>query len=410
MSEAGEAEASRAGEEVPADVAGLLARYSPWVRYDSLETYSADSPATMTDCKTAANPHGNVLVHGGHELAAAGAGPGKAVLDLAFLHGGHYPDAPHTAVESTDYIDVVGEEYVAEAHAMHLLPGMADQVYGHAVTDRDGALWLQYWFFYYYNDKALLGNGRHEGDWEMVQLRIGAGDEPDVVTYAQHKRGERCAWAEVETRDGAPVVYSARGSHASYLRRGNHATEVPLVGWDYNDAGGPLVRPRVNLITDTDPSWVAWPGRWGSTRPADIDGIEWGDDSPVGPRQHAQWRDPLTFHEDAVEAKDLAAFAGAHLVRPSTPSVAATRAGDRATVSFTFPVLAGTPPLRAVLVSLDGAGDRHAPTTKLFEPPPADGHVDFPLALEDRAYTVRVSGVDADGLTGPAGETELAAP
>jgi hypothetical protein len=85
------------------------------------------------------------------------------VLDLAFLHGDHYPDAPHTAVAAEDYIDVVGQDYIAEAHAMHLLPGMANQVYGHAVRDSDGALWLQYWFFYYYNDKAMLGNGRHEG-------------------------------------------------------------------------------------------------------------------------------------------------------------------------------------------------------------------------------------------------------
>jgi hypothetical protein len=394
-----------------ADVGELLARYSPFVRYDSLEAYSADSPATMTDCKTAANPHGNLLVHGGHELAAAGATRREAVLDLAFLNGGHYPDAAHTAVAAEDYIDVVGKEYIAEAHAMHLLSGMANQVYGHTVRDRQGALWLQYWFFYYYNDKALLGNGRHEGDWEMIQVRIGAGEAPDVATYAQHKRGERCAWEEVEKKEGAPVVYSARGSHASYLRRGNHATEVPLVGWDYNDAGGPLVRPHVNLITDTDPSWVAWPGRWGSTRPgADVAGMEWGDESPVGPRRHSQWRDPLKFHEGAVEARSLAPVVGTNLVRPTTPSVAATRVGDRASISFTFPALAGTPPLRAVLVSLDGAGDRHAPTTKLFEPPPADGHVDFPLVLEDRAYTVRVSGVDAKGLTGPAGETELPAP
>jgi hypothetical protein len=244
----------------------------------------------------------------------------------------------------------------------------------------------------------------------MVQLRIGAGAEPDVVTYAQHKRGERCAWDDVEKKEGAPVVYSARGSHASYLRRGNHATEVPLIGWDYNDAGGPLVRPRVNVIADSDTSWVAWPGRWGSTRPgADLAGIEWGDDSPVGPRQHSQWRDPLKFHEEAVEARSLAPVVGTNLVRPSSPSVAATRDGDRATVSFTFPAPSGTPPLKAVLVSLDGAGDRHAPTTKLFEPPPPDGHVDFPLALEPRAYTVRVSGVDPEGLTGPAGETELPA-
>ncbi|HEY0279250.1 MAG TPA: Vps62-related protein [Solirubrobacterales bacterium] len=402
---------SDGGEVAMADAGELLARYSPFIQYDSLEAYSADSPATMADCKTAANPHGNVLVHGGHELAAAGATRREAVLDLAFLHGGHYPDAPHTVAAADDYIDVIGKEYIAEAHAMHLLPGMANQVYGHAARDREGALWLQYWFFYYYNDKALLGNGRHEGDWEMIQLRIGADGEPDVVTYAQHKRGERCSWEDVEKEEGAPVVYSARGSHASYLRRGNHATEVPLAGWDYNDAGGPLVRPRLNLITDTDPSWVAWPGRWGSTRPGvEVGGVEWGDDSPVGPRRHGQWRDPLRFHEEAAAARSLAPVVGTNLVRPPSPSVAATRAGDRAGISFTFPALAGTPPLKAVLVSLDGTGDRHAPTTVLFEPPPPDGHVDFPLVLGSRAYTVRVSGVDADGLTGPVGETEMPAP
>ncbi|HVW46857.1 MAG TPA: Vps62-related protein [Solirubrobacterales bacterium] len=393
------------------DAGELLARHSPFIRYDSLEPYSADSPATMTDCKTAQNPHGNVLVHGGRELAAAGAARHEAVLDLAFLRGGHYPDATHAAAIADDYIDVVGREYVAEAHEMHLLPGMADQVYGHAVEDREGALWLQYWFFYYYNDKALLWMGLHEGDWEMVQVRIGAGGGPDAVTYAQHRRGERCGWEDVEKREGAPVVYSARGSHASYLRRGNHATEVPILGWDYNDAGGPLVRPRLNVITDDDPAWVAWPGRWGSTRAqGDVGGLALGDDSPVGPRRHGQWADPLKFHEEAVEATDLAPVVGTALVRPPAPSVAAIRTGDRATVSFTFPALAGAPPLKAVLVSLDGARDGHAPTTKLFEPPPADGHVDFPLALEDRAYTVRVGGVDPQGLTGPAGETELPAP
>jgi hypothetical protein len=79
----------------------------------------------------------------------------------------------------------------------------------------------------------------------------------------------------------------------------------------------------VNVITDTDPSWVAWPGRWGSTRPGvDVAGIEWGDDSPVGPRQHGQWRDPLKFHEEAVEARSLAPVVGTNLVRPSSPPLA----------------------------------------------------------------------------------------
>ena len=385
----------------------LLARYSPVIQYDSMESYSADSVATMTDCATAKHPHGNVLDHAGAELAAVSPSPGEAKLDLAFLRGGHYPDAAHTAVGADDYLDVVGKEYVAEAQEMHLRPGMADQVYGHAAIDGKDSLWLQYWFFYYFNDKALLWQGLHEGDWEMIQLRIGAGGEPDVATYAQHKRGERCDWAEVEQEGGAPVVYSARGSHASYYRRGNHRTEVPVVGWDYNDAGGPRVRPHLTPIADDDPAWVAWPGRWGSTRvQANLFGLPIGDDSPVGPRRHGQWHDPLKFHEEAIPPRDLSKVVGEGLETPPAPRVSAGREGDHAVVSFEF---AGAPPLKAVLVSLDGAGDRHAPTTKLFEPVPPSGQVDFPLQLEDRAYTVRVSGVGEDGVTGPPGEARLLA-
>jgi Vacuolar protein sorting-associated protein 62 len=385
----------------------LLERYSPVIQYDSMEGYSADSVATMTDCATAKTPHGNVLDHAGSELAAVSPAAGEAKLDLAFLHGDRYPDPAGTAVGIDDYLDVVGKEYLAEAHAMHLRPGMANQIYGHVVTDREGHIWLQYWFFYYYNDKAMLGMGLHEGDWEMVQLRIGAGGVPDVTTYAQHKRGECCDWADVEKEGDAPVVYSARGSHASYYRRGNHATEVPVIGWDYNDAGGPRVRPTLNAIEDAEPSWVAWPGRWGSTRGRDFAGIELGDDSPTGPRRHGQWRDPLKFHEDAIAPRDLSRVVGADVETPPAPTVGARREGDHAVVSFSF---AGAPPLKAVLVSLDGAGDKHAPTTRPFEPVPASGEVEFPLALEDRAYTARAGGVGENGVTGPAGEFELPAP
>jgi hypothetical protein len=389
----------------------LLRRYSPFIQYDSMESYSADSVATMTDCATPRNPRGNVLKHAGKELAAVAPPAGEAKLDLAFLHPGHYPDPVHTEVAAEDFIDVVGKEYIAEAHAMHLRPGMPDQIYGHPVTDRSGGLWLQYWFFYYFNDKAMLWMGLHEGDWEMVQLRIGADGAPDVATYAQHRRGGWCEWRDVEKEDGAPIVYSARGSHASYFRPGVHVTETLVVS-DYNDAGGPLVRPQLNLIADEVPTWVAWPGRWGSTREqGKIFGIlPIGDNGPPGPRRHGQWRDPLKFHEEALPAVDLSPRVGTELKRLPAPQVQAARDGSHATVSFSFPVEdPASPPLKGVLVSLDGAKDKHAPVTKLFEPVPADGKVDFPLELEDRAYTVRVSGVGGDNLTGPTGSAVLPA-
>lgn len=89
-----------------------------------------------------------------------------------------------------------------------------DLVYGHAARD-DGKLWLQYWLFYSQNtqDRGLLRTGRHEGDWEFVQLRLGDDERLETATYAQHSSAERCSLSELEVaKRGAaevPVVYIA---------------------------------------------------------------------------------------------------------------------------------------------------------------------------------------------------------
>ena len=135
-------------------------------------------------------------------------------------------------------------------------------MYGHAV-EAGGHLWLQYWFFYFYNDYNLaLGIGLHEGDWEMIQLRIHDG-APDLAVYAQHRQAEKRPWAQVGKVPGdpnRPMVYVARGSHASYFEPGFHQTEA----W-YDLADGKRNSPRTTLeiVTDDDPPWIAWPGRVG---------------------------------------------------------------------------------------------------------------------------------------------------
>ncbi|HXS32918.1 MAG TPA: Vps62-related protein [Solirubrobacterales bacterium] len=388
--------------------ATTLARYSPYVQYDSLESFAADSAATMTDCVIADFPRGNSLRQGSEKVLAEVAPPaGESKLELSFLRAGNYSDSAKTKVSADDYLDVTGKHYVEEAREMHTRPGYGDQVYGHAKRDEKGTLWLQYWFFYYYNNKAFLHAGLHEGDWEMVQLRLGADGTPDVATYAQHAHGERCDWADVETEEGpegpVPVVYSARGSHASYFRPGTY-DQAPIVP-DHNDAGGPRVRPQLNVIGDKDPAWVAWPGRWGSTK-ALIGPI--GSDSPPGPRWHGAWRDPLAFHEDARQAEDLAPVAGADLPKPAAPTIEVKRDGTRALVSYSFPQPdPSAPKLRGILISLDGSKDGRPPATKVFQASAEPGEIEFPLDLEDRAYTVRASAVGENGITGPPSANEL---
>lgn len=73
--------------------------------------------------------------------------------------------------------------------------GGGDRVYGRVARERRET-WLQYWLFYRQNtqDRGVLRTGRHEGDWEFVQLRLGPGGGPDLATLAQHRWAEGGPW------------------------------------------------------------------------------------------------------------------------------------------------------------------------------------------------------------------------
>jgi hypothetical protein len=364
----------------------LLERHLPILRYDSQGSFMADSPAVLTDRVASDGKTANCLKRAdGTLLASAKAAAGDPKLDLGFLAPKRYGEG--SAVAKSDYVDAVGRDYVQQARELHREP-YKDRVYGHVARDGDGGRWLQYWLFYLYNDKAFLGFGLHEGDWEMVQIKLGQGDRPDAMAFAQHAHGQRCDWALVEKRGDRPVVYVARGSQASFPFPGRHS--APVVP-DYADGRGPEVSPALEPIDDGAPAWVGWPGRWGSTKARN----RFESNSPRGPAQHGQWDDPATFHEEADQIDPRRMAPEPAPPAPAAPKVRVRRADDHAEVSYTLG--RGGPAPTRLVVSVDGAKDDLPPATYGFAIEGASGSETHPLELGDDSYRVSVSVADAAG-------------
>lgn len=144
--------------------------------------------------------------------------------------------------------------------------------------------WHQYWLWYLYNPWSVAGVGRHEGDWEFVQLGCvdRKGDRPVLVTASQHRAGEKREFWRCETRDGRPVIYVALGSHANFFTPG--------------DRGQDVANGRGRVLTDVEwrefGKWATWPGMWGNST-----GAGRSPDSPGS--QAERWHMPHVFHGTA---------------------------------------------------------------------------------------------------------------
>jgi hypothetical protein len=383
------------------DVAALLQRYRPVVAYDSQESFYADSVAIMTDRVTPGRQAGrcNLLKNAaGKVLASAKPAAGQPQLNLGFLRPKY---ANGGAAARDDYIDATGHDYVADARRMHALPEYRNEIYGHAVKDDQGRLYLQYFFFYYYNDKAFMGIGLHEGDWEVIQIRLDRQYRPNVLAYSQHREGARATWATTEkakTPEGpVPVVYAARGSHACYFRPGVHK-EAPVVP-DYCDAKGPRIRPKMVVVSDNSPAWVRWPGRWGSTPRRNY----FESDSPRGPLQKWQWREPARFHASSRPAPHAVARALPEEEVAPAPTIAVHRDGGHAVIDYRFKKPTGDqPPPVGIVVSIDAPDDDLPPATYNFPVTGLEGSVVHPLELEPRPYEVSVTAFSQAGEAGDA--------
>jgi hypothetical protein len=302
----------------PADLQ-LLRDHAPLLQY-SQEPYRICSARTVTDTP------GNALVRAdGTRLEA---GSGLSLDDLA-------PDA-----DEGEYLDeATPDEIELRPPALQHDPAYANRVYGRVVGDRNGGTWLQYWFWIYYNQKRLGGIGSHEGDWEMIQIHLGAAG-PDGATFAQHERQEAREWipgetVELRNRDGRDrlVVFVAPFSHASYFKPG---TVFYAGGTDSPDRLGPCE------LSDVEPfgAWAHWPGRWGGS------GAQRKRNSPRSPacQGGSKWRDPEAFHSERASLKRLhrlgrAVWQLGKRTFPLAPEVNAAIEDDHVRVKYVTPTI-----------------------------------------------------------------------
>jgi hypothetical protein len=378
-----------------ADTEALLRRYKPQLRYDSQEAFFADSAAEM-----AVNPHNTLRRADGTEIAAADAPGADRHLSLALLAGESYANGE--AVAPADRLGILGTDYRTQYVRLRTrVPELRNRIYGHAATDTNGRLWLQYWFFYFYNDYHLAADfGLHEGDWEMVQLRM-HDDGPDLAVYAQHRNAEERPWSDVkrgDRRPDAPLVYPGRGSHASYFEPGLYQTEA----W-FDIADGKRRTPELTLevVQDAAPPWIAWPGQWGDTEPR-VPGLE--QPSPRGPSAHAQWTDPETLRGTAITRAPA---------RPAPPpDVVVSRADGRLRIAYDFTNRTG-PESTKLVVTLNSVDEKGVPprTWTFGVEGTVSGELMTRLALEpDRHYDVYTSvsaSSDAGGVPSASVLTQL---
>ena len=219
-------------------------------------------------------------------LAAPQAAVAHSDLELLRRHAPalHYAAGERDFATSVQALTprVAGERIALSARTRPL----PDVAYGRSVAARDGRTYLQYWFLYADNpqDRGIVRTGRHEGDWELVQVALGRGGRPVSAAYAQHSWAERCAGYDRR-------VFVAHASHASYPRRGTHDRPFPDPD-DEATGDGRVVTPKIEPFG----RWAAWPGRWGRS---EASWIPAESTSPRGPAFQAPWSDPAGFHARA---------------------------------------------------------------------------------------------------------------
>ncbi len=211
------------------------------------------------------------------------------VADLASAPADAYLDLWYGQDDTSGYLNYTAHGSYYDLNALRATYPIT--AYARIAHAADGQVAIQYWLFYYYNDWY----NKHEGDWEMIQVELDASGQPARAVYAQHHGGTVRPWQAVgKVGDTHPKAYVALGSHATYFAgdtlypQGAKVGSANIVVHDRTGSGDPTT-PGIQLISESDPAWLAFAGRWGERAFGDFSG-------PTGPSQKGQqWADPFAW-------------------------------------------------------------------------------------------------------------------
>jgi hypothetical protein len=150
----------------------------------------------------------------------------------------------------------------------------------------------------------------HEGDWEMIQVIYDEAEtaedalsqQPTRLAYSGHAGGEQASWSDRKVhKDGdRPIVFVARGSHASYFEPGTYlgvAKAGTVFGCDPVEPPFRRISPEISLLPESANSpnepfaWIEYDGGWGEERGDYFSG-------PTGPKARQLWTQPISWTND----------------------------------------------------------------------------------------------------------------
>lgn len=231
----------------------LLRRFAPTLHFDALERWRPSRVDRYLE-------HSAVLPDGGERAL-----PGTPPAEAAMREHGKDRKARLNPLKKGAGVDTQRRSNeMLEAYGKDRDLRSAGVAYGR-VSGRGDVRFLQYWLFYPDNP-CVLPPGRHDGDWELVQVRVersGTDFRATHLTLAEHGKPVS---EPIAAPEAGIDVFVAVDSHACYFKEGANPI-IPLSDVCV-PAGTPSAVPEVVLLPlePSEKDWAHWEGRWGLDR------------------------------------------------------------------------------------------------------------------------------------------------